>query len=227
MTWILSRSTVACLPMCSLNHKYQCASFIISGHQDGLSQGLVATALTREYTLPSNIQACWYPLRSDSEASSSSFRISTDAYSIKWTTFVLNGCSLEARSRDRKWDGVGVMKDKRATAWGYRGLSRTRWSIIHSISIHRSCRRRQKSRRGRVAKTVEPICMCLWIWTHKCVFCVSFLEYEYEFEGKVVLQCVCMYVCMYISSVLLVPHHWYWCSQCKSRKGETLKNKKS
>ena len=118
MTWILSRSKVACLPMCSLNHKCQCAFFIISGHQHGLSQGLEATALTREYTIPFNTfklaSILWEVIRKHRPQV---FRMSTGAHSIKLTTFLkllLNCCLLE---RKRGLESLEIGNEMVSVLW--------------------------------------------------------------------------------------------------------------
>ena len=65
------------------------------------------------------------------------------------------------RTKERKWDGVGVMKDKDLKLEDVKDPSHT-MLIIHTIWIHRSLRSRSRHQPcgGRVAETEVSICMC-------------------------------------------------------------------
>ncbi len=68
----------------------------------------------------------------------------------------------KSRATERKWDGVGVMKDKERKLEDVKTPSHTLLNIIHTIWIHRSrrSRRRHQPCGGRVVETEESICMC-------------------------------------------------------------------
>ena len=76
-----------------------------------------------------------------------------------WVLFII---TEKARAKERKWDGVGVMKDKELKLEDVKAQSHTMLSIIHTIWIHRSRRSRSRHQHcgGRVAETEESICMC-------------------------------------------------------------------
>ena len=66
------------------------------------------------------------------------------------------------RDKERKWHGVGVMKDKELKIEDVKVSHTLGWVsyIVHSISIHRFHRRSRKSLGGRVVETDEPE----WKW---------------------------------------------------------------